>query len=62
MSSSNVVIGSFGLVVPGKVTRKYVDADDTTTLTITGGQAKAMYEALGTVVEFFGLTDPEPAP
>lgn len=55
MSSSSVLIGSFGLVIPGQVVRKYDTADDTTTVTITGDQAKAMYEALGTVVQFFGL-------
>lgn len=46
-------IESLGVSVRGKVTRRYDDATDRTTLVIDQEQAEEMHSALGPVLEFF---------
>jgi hypothetical protein len=46
-----VKIDSLGIVVKGAVTRKFNGSE--TTLTVTAEQARELYDALGTVVQFF---------
>lgn len=46
-------IESLGVSVQGKVTRRYDDAKERTTLIVNESQAKEMFDALGPVLEFF---------
>lgn len=47
----SVSIETIGVLVPGTVVRKR-DGEDTV-LTLTGDQARSLYESLGTVVSLF---------
>lgn len=51
-----VRIETIGVLVPGHVVRKR-DGDDTV-LTLDGGQARSLYESLGTVVGMFENATP----
>jgi hypothetical protein len=46
-------IEALGVSVSGKVTRRYDDSEERTTLVVTEDQAKEMYDALGPVLAFF---------
>lgn len=50
-----VKIETMSVVVPGQVVRKFDGSQ--TTLTITGDQARYLYEAMGTVVSLFDSVD-----
>jgi hypothetical protein len=46
-------IESLGVSVTGKVTRRYDDRKDRTTVVVSEQQAREMYDALGPVLAFF---------
>lgn len=50
-----VKIETMSVVVPGQVVRKFNGKD--TTLTITGDQARHIYDVMGTVVSLFDSVD-----
>lgn len=52
-----VKITELGLVVPGKVTRKYDDKANQTTLTLNEAQIRAAYGSLGLAVDFLAAQD-----
>jgi hypothetical protein len=52
-------IEAIGVSVTGKVTRRYDDAKDLTTIVMGEEQAQEMYDALGPVLEFFSQQNPK---